>query len=257
MDTVTEIMSQKRIGRRVLLGVVIAAVLVLLLVVYAVNYSPRTDDASVWANYIQVVPQVTGWLVELPIKDNAFVKQGDLLFLIDPRPYEYALQQALSDQKDLEEQIIDERRRIAAQNSAVAAAGAAVSTSDTGIQTAGKNIEAAKAAVGRAQATAVAAEAQLKLDTNNLHRIEPLLQKQYVTVEQVDTANTAVRVSQGHYDEAQAALLQAQAQLAQATFLHDAAGSQAAESHAKLAQSIHDIDRIETLESQRPRRRPG
>jgi multidrug efflux system membrane fusion protein len=252
MDTVTEIANQKRIGRRVLFGVVIAALLVLLLVIYAVNYSPRTDDASVWANYIQVVPQVTGWLVELPIKDNAFVKQGDLLFLIDPRPYEYALQQALSDQKDLEEQIIDERRRIAAQNSAVMAAHAAVSTSDTGIQTAGKNIDAAKAAVGRAQATAIAAEAQLKLDTNNLHRIEPLLQKQYVTVEQVDTANTAVRVSQGRYDEAQAALLQVQAQLAQATFLHDQAGSQAAESHAKLAQSIHDIDRIETLESQRP-----
>src|ERR1700721_2880608 len=161
MDTVTQIANQKRIGRRVLLGVVIAALLVLLLAVYAVNYSPRTDDASVWANYIQVVPQVTGWLVELPIKDNAFVKQGDLLFLIDPRPYENALQQALSDQKDLEEQIIDEHRRIAAQN------------------------------------TATAAEAQLKRETNNLHRNEPLLQKQYVTVEQVDTANTDVHVSQG------------------------------------------------------------
>ena len=141
------------------------------------------------------------------------MKKGDLLFVIDPRPYEYALQQALSDQQALEEQIIDERRRIAAQNSAVEAAGAAVSTSKTGIQTAGSNIDAARAAVGRAQAAAIAAEAQLRLDTNDLHRIEPLLQKQYVTVEQVDQANTAVRVSQGRYDEAQAALVQAQAQL--------------------------------------------
>jgi membrane fusion protein, multidrug efflux system len=252
MDTVTEVANSRRIGRRVVFGVVLAAAVVLLLTVYRVQYSPRTDDASVWANYIQVVPQVTGWLVQLPIKDNAYVKQGDLLFVIDPRPYEYALQQALSDQRDLEEQIIDEHRRIAAQNSAVIAAGAAVSTSDTGIQTAGKTIDAARAAVGRAQATATAAEAQLKLDTNNLHRIEPLLQKQYVTVEQVDEANTAVRVSQGRYDEAQAALTQAQAQLAQATLRHDEASSQAAESHAKLAQSIHAIDRIETLESQRP-----
>ncbi len=132
------------------------------------------------------------------------------------------------------------------------AAGAAVATSKTGIQTAGSNIDAARAAVTRAQAAATAAEAQLKLDTNNLHRIEPLLQKQYVTVEQVDQANTAVRVSQGRYDEAQAALLQAQAQLAQASLRHDEASSQAAESHAKLDQSIHAIDRIETLESQRP-----
>jgi multidrug efflux system membrane fusion protein len=252
MDTVTEVANRRRIGRWVVIGVAMAAAIALLLTLYQVNRSPRTDDASVWANYIEVAPQVTGWLVELPIKDNAFVKQGDLLFVIDPRPYEYALQQALSDQKDLEEQIIDERRRIAAQNSAVLAAGAAVTTSRTGIQTAGSNIDAARAAVGRAQAAAVAAAAQLMLDTNDLHRIEPLLQKQYVTVEQVDHANTAVRVSQGRSDEAQAALVQAQAQLAQATLRHEEASSQAAESQAKLAQSIHTIDRVETLESQRP-----
>jgi membrane fusion protein, multidrug efflux system len=252
MDTAVQIANRQRTGRRVLIGVVVAAAIMLLLVVYQTNYHPRTDDANVWANYIEVAPEVTGWLVELPIKDNAFVKKGDLLFVIDPRPYEYALKQALSDQQALEEQIIDEGRRIAAQNSGVVAADAAVSTSKTGIQTAGSNIDAARAAVGRAQADATAAAAQLKLDTNDLHRIEPLLQKQYVTVEQVDHANTAVRVSQGRYDEAQAALVQAQAQLAQATLRHEEATSQAAESEAKLAQSIHAIDRIETLQSERP-----
>src|SRR5580698_8940452 len=122
MDTITEIANRKQIGQRVLIGVVIAAAIVLLLVVYQTNYHPRTDDASVWANYIEVAPEVTGWLVELPIKDNAFVKKGDLLFVIDPRPYEYALKQALSDQELLEQQIIDERRTIAAQQSAVQAA---------------------------------------------------------------------------------------------------------------------------------------
>ena len=254
MDTVTEIANRRRIGRRVVLGVVIAAALALLLVVYQVDRSPRTDDANVWANYIEIAPEVSGRLVELPIKDNAFVKKGDLLFVIDPRPYEYALQQALSDQRALEEQIIDERRRISAQNSAVQAAGAAVSTSKTGIQTAGSNIDAARAAVTRAQAAATAAEAQLRLDTNNYHRIEPLLQKQYVTVEQVDQANTAVHVAQGNYDEAQAALLQARAQLSQATLHQEEANSQSAEYQAKLGQAIHAIDRVETPESQRPAR---
>ena len=164
MDTVTEIANRRRIGRwvahrrgrRPRCSCCCWASM-------QVNRSPRTDDASVWANYIEIAPEVSGRLVELPVKDNAFVKKGDLLFVIDPRPYEYALQQALSDQQALEEQIIDERRRIAAQNSAVQAAGAAVSTSKTGIQTAGSNIDAARAAVTRAQAAATAAEAQLKL----------------------------------------------------------------------------------------------
>ena len=252
METATETANRRRTGRRVVLGVVIAAAIALLLVAYEVNRSPRTDDASVWANYIEIAPEVSGRLVELPVKDNAYVKKGDLLFVIDPRPYEYALSQALSDQQALEEQIIDLGRRIAAQNSAVQAAGAAVSTSKTNIRTASSNIEGARAAVTRAKAAAAAAEAKLKLDTNDLHRIEPLLQKQYVTVEQVDQANTAVRVSQGNYDAAQAAQAQAQAQLDEAMLHQEVAGSQAAESQAKLSQSIHAIDRIETLESQRP-----
>ena len=252
METATEVANRRRIGRRVVIGVAVAAALALLLVVYMINRSPRTDVASVWANYIEIAPEVSGRLVELPVKDNAFVKKGDLLFVIDPRPYEYALEQALSDQKALEEQIIDQRRRIAAQESAVHAADAAVSMSKTGIQTAGSSIDAARAAVTRAQASVVAAEARLKLATNDYKRIEPLLQKQYVTVEQVDQANTAVRVAQGSYDEAQAALLQAQAQLAQATLRHAEASSQAAESQAKLGQAIHTVDRIETPESQRP-----
>src|ERR1700694_5693725 len=155
MDQSTPNPNRKRLGRRILIGSVIAAALALLLVISEVDRHPRTDDASVWANYIEIAPEVSGRLVQLPVKDNAFVKKGDVLFVIDPRPYEYALQQALSDQQALEEQIIDHRRRIAAQNSAVQAAGAAVSMSKTGIQTAGSNIDATRAAATRAQASAL------------------------------------------------------------------------------------------------------
>src|SRR5882757_928487 len=252
MDQDAQSHNRKRLGRRILIGVVAAATFVLLLTVYQVDRHPRTDDANVWANFIEIAPEVSGRLILLPVKDNAFVKTGGLLFVIDPRPYEYALQQALADQELLEQQIIDERRRIAAQNSAVEAAGAAVHVSKTGIQTASSSIDLAKAAVSRAQAATAAAEARLKYATNDLNRIQPLLQKQYVTVEQVDQANTAVRVAQGNYDEAQAALAQAQASQRQAGFRKIEASSLAAEQEAKLGQALHTIDTVDTLISQRP-----
>jgi multidrug efflux system membrane fusion protein len=254
MDQETQNLNRKQLGRRILLGVVLAASLALVLVIYAVDRNPRTDDANVWANYIEIAPEVSGRLVQLPVKDNMFVKKGDLLFVIDPRPYEYALQQALADQELLEQQIIDERRQIAAQNSAVQAAGAAVHVSKTGIQTASSSIDLAKAAVSRAQAAEAAAEARLKYATNDLNRVQPLLQKQYVTVDQVDQANTAVRVAQGSYDESRAALIQAQASLESAILQHEQAGSTAIESQAKLGQAVHTIARIETLIAQRPAR---
>ncbi|MBB5342964.1 HlyD family efflux transporter periplasmic adaptor subunit [Tunturibacter empetritectus] len=254
MEQAPEALNRKQIGRRIAIGVVASAIVALAVVILQTDLHPRTDDASVRANYIEIAPEVSGRLVELPVKDNAFVMKGDLLFFIDPRPYEYALAQALSDQEALEQQIIDAKRRIAAQSSAAEAAVAGVHSSKTGIKTAGSSIDVAKATVSRAQASVAATEAQLKLATNDLHRIEPLLKKQYVTVEQIDQANTAVRVAQGNYDEAQAALEQSQAQLAQSILRQEEADSAAAESQAKLGQAIHTIDTVDTLMSERPGR---
>jgi membrane fusion protein, multidrug efflux system len=247
-----ENVSRKRVGRAIRIGVVIAAAVTLLLVVLDTNRHPRTDDASVRANFIEIAPEVSGRLAQLPVKDNAYVKQGELLFVIDPRDYEYALRQALSDQENLEQRIIDTKRKIAAQNSAVEAASAAVHNSTTAIRTAGSGVDLAKATVLRTQASADAAEAQLKYATNELHRIEPLLQKQYVTVDQVDQANTAVRTARGSYDAAVAALSEAQAQETQAALRQQEADDAASESRAKLGQSIHVIDTLDILESQRP-----
>lgn len=246
--------ARKWIGRLLGFTVVIAAIFSLLAVISETNRYPRTDDATVRANFIEIAPEVSGRLVELPVKDNARVKKGDLLFAIDPRPYQYALQQALSDKEALEQQIIDEERKISAQNSAVEAAQAGVHNSATGIRTAGSAVQAAKAAVTRAQASVDAASAQLKLATNNVSRIEPLLQKQYVTVEQVDQVHTALRVAQGNFDEAEAALAQVQAQQTQAEFRQQEADAAASESRAKLGQAIHTVDTVETLKSQRPGR---
>src|SRR5271169_4349811 len=133
----SENLNRKRLGHRIFIGVVVAAVVALLLVTLDTERNPRTDDASVRANFIEIAPEVSGRLVQLPVRDNAFVKQGDLLFVIDPRDYEYALRQALTDQDNLEQRIVDTKRKILAENSAVEAAHAAVHDTTTAIKTAG------------------------------------------------------------------------------------------------------------------------
>jgi multidrug efflux system membrane fusion protein len=252
MTQPTDNLNRKRVGRIIAIVVVAGAVVTLLLAVSDTNQYPRTDDASVRANIIEIVAEVSGRLIELPVKDNQFVKKGDPLFVIDPRPYEYALQQALSDQEALEQQIIDQKRKIAGQGSAVQAAEQGLHNSRTGIKTAGSSVDLAAATVARAKAAVAEAEAQLAFATNDLHRIQPLLAKQYVTVEQVDQANTAVHVAQGNFDETQAALGQSQAQLAQATLKEQEADTSASESQAKLSQAVHTVDTVDTLISQRP-----
>ena len=85
MDATTETDSRKRIGRWIRIVVLSGAVVTLLAAILATDLHPRTDDASVRANFIEITAEVSGKLSSLPVKDNAFVKKGDLLFEIDPR----------------------------------------------------------------------------------------------------------------------------------------------------------------------------
>jgi len=80
---------------RSLSGILVLAALVLGLHVYHLFYSnPRTDDAYVHADTAAVAAHVSGQIVRLPIKDNQAVKNGDLLFVVDPRPYKLSLDTA-------------------------------------------------------------------------------------------------------------------------------------------------------------------
>src|SRR3974390_1251017 len=122
--SVTAKPEEKLLGRRFTTGLVLAAVLLGLIVLYHSQHSPRTDDAEIFANFIGIAPQVEGPILHLNVHDNQYVKQGELLYEIDERPYEYALERAISDQAALEGQIADEQRRINALVSAVSVAQA-------------------------------------------------------------------------------------------------------------------------------------
>ena len=250
MNKVQSLLRSK--GFQACLGALAVAILTLGMVLWNLNRHPRTDDASVRANYVQFAPEVSGRLVTLAAKDNAFVHKGDLLFAIDPRQYEYALQQALADQRLLEAQIVDAQRRIAAENSAVGAARAGLSSSQTQTKVRESSVEEAGAAVERARAAVASAEAQKTLAASNLRRIEPLLAKQYVTPEQVDESRTKSRIADRNYEEAQAALQQALAKESEARFAHEESQISVAASRARLDQSVHAVEILDSLLAQRP-----
>src|SRR5215831_534934 len=77
---------------RLLSIVVIAAAVVLSFWVWKLKERhPRTDDAVARANVVGIAPRVHGQIIALPIVDNQAVKEGDLLFEIDPEDYEDVL----------------------------------------------------------------------------------------------------------------------------------------------------------------------
>ncbi len=125
--------SRPKMIRKLRIAIISGAIVLGLVVLFEVNRQPRTDDAEVTANFIGIAPQGEGPIVRLNVHDNQFVKKGELLFEIDDRPYQYALENALSQQAALEGQIGDEGRRIAALVSAVSVAQANIQSSQADV----------------------------------------------------------------------------------------------------------------------------
>jgi multidrug efflux system membrane fusion protein len=241
----------KRLGRIVSIAIIAAAVISGLLLIAETNRYPRTDDAEVFANFIGIAPQVDGPITRLAVQDNAFIKQGELLFEIDPRPYEYALQRTTSDLNTLEGQIVDQRRTIASQRSAVGAARASTDSAAANVDRAAAAVNEAKANVASAKAALDSANAELLYTTNNFHRIEPLLAKQFVTVDQVDLARTAVTSKEQAVSQQRAQVILAEAQVQSAQAQYEQAKAVVEQSHAQLGQSQHSVLTIDPLTAQR------
>ena len=82
-----------------------------------------TDNAYVQQDRVTVTVEVTGRIIEAPVKENQAVAAGDVLFKIDDRPYKIALASADAALASARLQVEELR---AAENAAVAAVNAAV-----------------------------------------------------------------------------------------------------------------------------------
>src|SRR5579871_6392841 len=96
----------RKVAGKIISVVIVAAAIGLALYVWGIiEQHPRTDDATVRANVVGIVPRVRGLIVKLNVVDNQEVKQGDVLFEIDPEDYELALERAKATLTSLDQQI--------------------------------------------------------------------------------------------------------------------------------------------------------
>ena len=120
-----------------------------------VDFTGRTQAV----NSVNVVPRVTGYLVKMPFQEGSEVKQGDLLFEIDPRPYQAQYDQAVGQVNLYKAQLKLAQVTLARDEEVVRAAPGAVSK---------QQIDQDKAAVDEADAQVKEAEASLKVYKLNL-----------------------------------------------------------------------------------------
>ena len=172
--------GRKVVGRVLGIAIVVGAVVLGVYTWRELYRFPRTDDAFVRANTIGIAPHVSGPIVELNVVDNQRVAQGELLFVVDPRPYQSMVDKAKAK-----------------------------------LELTNLDIRGYRHAVEAAQATLVQREAEAAYARQYVGRIEPLLGRKFVTPNDVFEARTRAAAAEAKVQEARYELSRAENELGQ------------------------------------------
>src|SRR5215207_6617344 len=133
--------------------VCIAAMLLLLNI-----FAPTTTDVRVVNYVVPVVSQVRGRVVDVPVENNRAVKKGDVLFRVDPTPFE-------NEVRSLEARLESEEARVAADRVKVNEISARLAGADTSERELNEQMKQATGDIGSINASLALAQKRVTQNT--------------------------------------------------------------------------------------------
>lgn len=174
----SEVAGKKKISKKFAIGFAIIVIAGTIFGTYLYTQSQKheeTDDAQISSKISPVIPRVGGYIAEVKVTDNQFVKKGDTLLILDDQDYRIKLQDAQA------------RLLSAKSNVGVASAGASVTQTNvisTGATTATINaqIESAKVNLWRTE--------------KDFNRYKNLIKDHSITQQQYEQVEAAYLIAQ-------------------------------------------------------------
>ncbi|MCX5495575.1 HlyD family secretion protein [Kaistia dalseonensis] len=164
--------------RRTAFVVLAIAIILFIASIVVERLTPYTSQASVQAYVVRIAPEVAGKVIEIGVVDNAVVKAGDVLFRLDPQPFEIAVEQA-----------------------------------EARLAQVGQTIGASTSAVDSAQARLVEAKAALDNQREQTQRAVELVKRNVYAKTKQDDAEAALRIAEATVTRTEADLARAQSEL--------------------------------------------
>lgn len=130
----------------------------------------ETDDAQIASDVTPVISKISGYIAEVKVKDNQFVKKGDTLVILDDR---------------------DQKMNLEQTQAALGTARSNVNTAQAGANAASQNVNASRAAIGTANAQIEAAKVNVWRTEQDLKRYSVLVKDHSITQQQYEQAFAA------------------------------------------------------------------
>jgi multidrug resistance efflux pump len=222
VPTVAEI-ARKAAPKLVTWALVVVAVVSAYLLYHRWTSAPWTRDGQVRATIVKIAPQVNGNLVKVAVRDNQFVRRGELLFEIDPSSYrlavdkaKVALDQARDEVASLEASVRVAEAQYEEAKVNATSAERKISAAEAQAKSAQASVEQAKAGITTAQQLIKQRQAELSNARSEATRAKRLVEKRAGSIEDAESTAATALAKEAQLASAQAGLVQAQAALTQA-----------------------------------------
>ena len=172
-----------------------------------IRYSQQflsTEDAFISGNQTQIGPEVSGLIQTTPWQNNKDVQKGDVLFTLDPTPYQLS-----------------------------------VDAAKAGLSAAEREQQTADAAIITAQAELLRQEAAAQQARDHLYRLTNIKNKQFVSEQALTDAQSALAVAKAAVEQARAQLAQTKASAGALGTENDRIEA----AQAKLAQAEYNLSK--------------
>lgn len=187
------------------LSPIVWMLLLLVALFIPIQWGAPAGPVGVFRNVVEIVPAVSGQVVDVPVEPLTDVKQGDVLFQIDPQPFQQEVARLKAALVDAEQQP-----------------------------------ELLASAVEIAEATVARAEAERERARQKLARSTELVDSGAVTQEEFEEDQRTSTVADRAYDEAVARLPQARLELSAVTA--EGENTAVAQAREQLARAEYDLD---------------
>jgi multidrug resistance efflux pump len=188
---------------------VLGGIIGIFLLLLIMNYNhPFTTNARIYFPVTPILPNVKGRVVEVPVQANIPLKKGDVLFRVDPKPYQY---------------VVDQKKAALAE--------------------AEQNVKQLKAKLDQASAQAERADAQVQLAQQNYDRQAQLFKANVVAQATLDTATRNLDAAKQAF-----AATKAEEERARLEYTSEIGGvnTAVAKLRAELADAEFDLDQTTT-----------
>jgi membrane fusion protein, multidrug efflux system len=237
-----------RRGRKTLIrAVVFLAALAALAAgsVYAWRYFSAyesTDDAQVDGHINAISARINGYVLDVPVEDERYVKAGDVLVRIDPKDYQVALANAQADLAAAEAALVSSRTDIpitsATTNSQLSTARSGRADADAALLGAQRQLGAAQARLNTAEAQVREAEATYKNTADDVARYKLLIAKDEISQQQYDTAVSTSNSAKATVDARRAAVAEAEQNVRVAQTAIDQANARIGQADASVQSAL-------------------